>query len=99
MLRSTEGSLLDFCVTQRDRFDEAAWGPDVCGNREQLGAAALFLSTVDWYGHREALRRVAVKLVPEWTDRLAVLARSHDFDLARFSHLLRHRLDHAPAPA
>ncbi|MFN0127023.1 MAG: hypothetical protein ACKV19_10120 [Verrucomicrobiales bacterium] len=99
MLRIEEGKLLDFCVSQRDRFDESAWHTEDCDNREQLGAAALFLSSVDWYGHQDELHRVATRMVPEWIERLADLARTHDFDLARFSQTLRHRLDHVATTA
>jgi hypothetical protein len=99
MLRTSEADLLDFCAGQRDHFDETVWLAGVAGSREQLGAAAMFLSTVDWYGHGDALQRVAVGLVPEWIDRLADLSRTHEFDLARFSHMLRHRLDHVSATA
>jgi len=48
----------------------------------ELAAAALFLSAVDWYGNRVALREVAAKLHDG--DWLAELVRTTGFDCSRF---------------
>ena len=55
MTREAESQLLDFCVQQRETFSLAEWLRFRPVKKEVLATAALFLSGVDWYGHREQL--------------------------------------------
>ena len=95
MNRTSEAQLLDLCASQHGCFDAAAWEAFDAVRSDELAAAALFLSAVDWYGHRGALREVAATLHDE--DRLAEVVRATGFDCSRFSNMLRRRLSHVGA--
>lgn len=95
MTRDSEASLLEFAARQFVSFDADDWLRFPHPDREELGAAALFLAAVDWYGHRSELLHVADSLVPGFRGRLSDLVRRTNFDLSRFSNQLRRLLDHA----
>ncbi len=95
--RVTEASLLQFCARQHERFDATQWLACPHPDEEKFTAAALFLASVDWYGHRTELLSVAEQLTRCSTGHLSALVSRTGFDLSRFSNMLRRLLDHAPA--
>lgn len=97
MDRESEDRLFEFCRRQRDCFSGADWlaMPLPGVSKDELAAAALFLSCVDWYGHEDELRRVAQTLHPGCVGHFAELAKSAHFNCSRFSSMLRARLSYA----
>jgi len=96
MTRLTESQLLDFCAQQRGALDPARWAQFSIVNRDELAAAALFLAGVDWFGHKEPLRQIAEELLPDRSCELSELVRDIGFDCARFSNMLRRKLEQRP---
>ena len=94
MLRDTDIRLLKFCAYQQRAFNPAAWLTVEGATHDEVAAAALFLSERAWYGHREALRRVADKLRPGCGSRIIEQFRSAGFDCSRFDGLLRAEVSH-----
>lgn len=94
MTRESEAALLDFCARQWNDFRSEAWLAAPHPNRDEFVAVILFLSSVEWYGHRQALREIARSLAPDQVGRLGELARETGFDASRFSTLLRRLLRH-----
>lgn len=101
MTRESEATLLDFCARQRDCFETEAWLSAPHPDREEFLCAVLFLAGVDWYSHRSSLLAIAETLEPGSIGSLGQRVCRTDFDLSRFSNLLRRKLQHAsvvPAP-
>lgn len=92
MDREAEEFLLDFCHRQRLDFNVDAWFAFPCSNNDELAAAALFLSCVDWYGHEDELRLVADTLRPGCVGHFSRLAKAVRFDCSRFSSMLKTRI-------
>ncbi|MGK0185792.1 MAG: hypothetical protein ACI9R3_001573 [Verrucomicrobiales bacterium] len=91
MTRITESQLLDFCTRQHEIFDSAEWREFSAVDRLELAATALFLSGVDWFGHREELPKITAELFPDWQGRFRELVSETNFDCSRFSNMLRRR--------
>lgn len=97
MTRDDEEQLLAFSADQRAHFDEAAWvklaetGPV---SRDEVVATALFLGGGYWYGHEEALYRVAERLAPGSVGHFADRARAVQFNCSRFDSMLKSRISH-----
>ena len=94
MTREAESQLLDFCVQQRETFSLGEWLRFRPVKKDVLATAALFLSGVDWYGHREQLLDVAGQLQEGCVGKFPEMAKRTDFSCGRFSNMLRARLRH-----
>ena len=95
MTRDSEATLLDFCASQQAAFDESAWLEQRCVSREEVATVSLFLSGVDWFGHKQSLVRVADQLLAGTDPGLARMISHIGFDCARFSNMLKRRIGHA----
>jgi hypothetical protein len=93
MNRITEAELFDFCVRQKNDFSIERWLAFGQLSRAELAACALLLASVDWYGHRAELREVADRIYPGITGKFSELIKLTGFDCARFSSMLRKRLE------
>ncbi|CAN7773553.1 hypothetical protein LJR290_007659 [Variovorax sp. LjRoot290] len=97
MTRDHEEQLLAFSAAQSLRFREEDWmqlaatGPV---SREEVAAAALFLAGGYWYGHKDALFRVAERLYPRSVGKFSERARAVEFNCSRFDHMLKTRIAH-----
>lgn len=94
MDRLEEARLLDFCVSQRDRFDADSW-LEAAQPRDRLSLVAYLLSGARWYGHRDELLALARDLDPRTIGNAAEAVARLDFDCSRFCHMLRTKLEHA----
>lgn len=94
MDRHTIGTLAHFCASQQKKFDPLAWLSEGAADPKTYAVAAKYLSMTSWYGHDEALERVAMQLCPA----LAVREEfnrgllSVELDLQYFSSSVRYRI-------
>ncbi len=95
MTRDTEAQLLDFCAHQHGAFQESAWLEPKPVSRDEMAAVCLFLGGVDWFGHRQSLARLGHKMLEGVEVSFSELVSRVGFDCARFSNLLKRRIDHA----
>lgn len=93
MLREQEQQLWDFCAGQRSRFNPTDWSLFHGVERNDLALAAAFLSMCDWFGHEEVLGQIAENLQPDVLENFPALASLREFDLSRFTNMLRRELD------
>jgi hypothetical protein len=97
MERDREEVLLSLAASQARSFDENAWvdvAEDGSATPDEVAATALFLAGGYWYGHEDALFRVAEKLAPGSRGHFARQARLVAFNCSRFDHMLQARLRH-----
>ncbi len=95
MNRNEESQLLDFCVDQKNNFTREKWSSIPGCSQNDLAAATLFLSSVEWYGHRDDLLSISQKLKPYSEGHLSELVKSTGFNCSRFSNMLKARIKHA----
>ncbi|MBS0343041.1 MAG: hypothetical protein JSS56_21215 [Proteobacteria bacterium] len=97
MTRDHEERLLAFSAAQSRHFREEEWArlaeSDVV-SREEVAATALFLAGGYWYGHKDALFRVAERLCPGAVGKFSERARAVEFNCSRFDHMLKTRIAH-----
>ena len=89
--------MLAFSAAQSRQFREEDWtefAESALVSREEVAAAALFLAGGYWYGHKDALFRVAERLSPGAVGRFSERARAVEFNCSRFDHMLRTRIAH-----
>lgn len=91
MTREAESQLLGFCAEQRDVFVPDEWTHFTAVSPMELSATARYLAGVDWYGHQDALARVADQMTPL---NFEELTQTVDFDPGRFKCLLQAHLAH-----
>jgi len=91
MNRESEAAVLDFCARQHQTFHERDWLEQNLLEDLELATVALFLASVEWFGHRDGLLRVASRL--HEGGRFSEMARKTQFDCPRFSNMLRRRLN------
>jgi hypothetical protein len=97
MTREAEEQLFDFCVRQREHFSPSEWLCFGWVPKDVLGTTALFLAGTAWYGHHDALLRVARQLAGVGLESFPDLVKRTKFDCPRFSSMLKARLRHEHA--
>ena len=94
MTRDHEEQLLAFAAAQKLYFREEDWvqlassGPV----SKEVAATALFLAGGYWYGHEEALFRVAERLSPGSVGKFSERAKAVEFNCSRFDQMLKSRI-------
>lgn len=92
---NTDENLAQFCLEQKEAMNEAEWfryANEV--GRGKLGLIALILASDPWYGHRDALIRIAAEL-GALQDHPALKKHLDDgFNLPRFTNMLRIKARH-----
>jgi hypothetical protein len=90
-MRSDDELLIDFCRHQYKQFDRDAWLN--FENKDHIKVAILFLYGVDWYKRKSELK----SLFQEFNitmNEFPALVKSYHFDCARFSSMLRWRINY-----
>lgn len=95
MNRESEARLIDFCAHQKGAFQESAWLDSQIVSRDEMAVVCHFLGGVDWYGHRQRLAMLADHLIGSSGRLFAELVSQVNFDPARFSNMLRRKMQHA----
>ena len=93
MTRLNESQLLEFCALQHEVFDAGEWLGFSVVTQDELAATALFLASVDWFGHKHELRQIGERLLENRSPSLSDLVRQTAFDCSRFSNMLRRKLE------
>lgn len=93
MTRTTEADLLDFCAQQHAAFTAESWLGHAANERDDITVAAFLLASARWYGHRDELLGLVQRLHPMGSAAFPKLIAARDFDCARFSGMLRSRIE------
>jgi hypothetical protein len=85
--------LAEFCAAQRDQFDPDAWYARAdTDSALTIVRTAHYLSMTSWYGHEDALCKIAADLIAriEKVDALDLNRHPPGFDLAALSARTRY---------
>jgi hypothetical protein len=87
---STNDSLAQFCIAQRDAFNRDDWYARFKIDSKAVALAAKYLSMTSWYGHEEELEQIAVA-TGAFANGHGPLreSRAVGFDLPHFSYTVR----------
>lgn len=91
MDKNTINALAQFCVEQRNAFNPLDWYKFSEIDNKAVALAAKYLSMTSWYGHEDALEKIAEDICPfaENSSWLHIESRLSDFDLPYFSSVVR----------
>ncbi len=83
-----------FCAEQYYAFNADAWSRPSTEDADAATVAAMYLSMTSWYGHEDALERIAAdaRLTHINGEEFRRASQSVGFDLARFSGMVRYHI-------
>jgi hypothetical protein len=92
MLRQDESDLIQFCAGQHRQIDSAAWLTSSRFEPDLLAFVALLLGSNQRYGWRSELLAIVEQINPRIAQEFLPVILKHDFDCARFTHMVEHEL-------